>query len=156
MSTTTDEPTVREALDRMDRGWAEFRRRVHDLPGEQLGVRLGEGAWTRKQMLGHISTWHDLTVDRLSRFAESDEPNGTEEHEDVINARAAHAAEGRTTGEILMNLDDSFRRLRREVSRLSDAQLVAHDNWAVAIIAGNSFGHYADHVADLDASATRK
>ena len=156
MSTTTDQPTIREALERMDRGWSEFRRRVNELPRERLERRLGEGAWTRKQMLGHIGTWHDLTVDRLSRFAESGEPNDTEEHEDVINARAAHAAGGRTTGELLLNLDDSFRKLRREVSRLTDAQLTAHDNWAIAIIAGNSFGHYENHLADLEASAENR
>lgn len=150
------EPTTREALERMDRGWSEFRRRVHDLPAEHLGSRLGEGAWTRKQMLGHIATWHEMTADRLGRFAASGEPNAPDDHEDVINARAAHAAEGRTTGEILLNLDESFRRLRREVSRLTDAQLVAHDYFAVSIIAGNSFGHYEEHLADLDLGATRR
>jgi len=48
-----------------------------------------------------------------------------------------------------MGLDDSFRKLRREVARLTDDQLVAHDAWAATIIAGNSFGHYEEHLADL-------
>ena len=148
-------PTVREALERMDRGWSEFRRRVHDLPTDRLEQHIGDGAWTRKQMLGHIGAWHDLTVDRLMRFESSGEPNGTDEHEDVINARAAHAAGGRTSGEILMSLDDSFRKLRREVAKLTDSQLAAHDAWAAAIFAGYSFGHYEVHLPDLDRSGAR-
>jgi hypothetical protein len=150
MSTTTDAPTtVRETLARIDEGWNAFRDEVQSLPSEQLEVRLGEGAWTRKQMLAHIGTWHDLTVDRLNRFAESGEPSELTEHEDAINARAARAAEGRTTGEILLAMSDSYRRLRREVSILSDAQLAAHDAWAAAIIAGNTSEHYAEHLPDL-------
>ena len=143
--------TVQGTLARMDEGWTAFRGQVHSLRGELLEVRLGEGTWTRKQMLAHIGTWHDLTVDRLSRFAESDEPVELSEETDVINARSARAAGGRTTGEILLTIDDSYRRLRRQVGLLTDAQLLAHEGWAAAVIAANTYDHYAEHLPDLDA-----
>ena len=149
MSASTEQPAIRETLDRMDAGWSAFRDRVHGLPGEELERPLDGGAWTRKQMLAHIGTWHDLALERLTRFAESGEPSEAPEDEDVVNARTARAAAGRTVGEILMAMEDSYRRLRREVARLSDEQLAAHDDWAAAIIAGNTFGHYADHLDDL-------
>jgi len=149
MSASTDQPAVRETLDRMDAGWSSFHDRVHGLPGEQLERPLDGGAWTRKQMLAHIGTWHDLALERLTRFAESGEPSEAPEDEDVVNARTARAAAGRTVGEILLAMEDSYRRLRREVARLSDEQLAAHDDWAAAIIAGNTYGHYADHQDDL-------
>jgi len=151
MKRATDEVTVRDALARMDEGWGEFLARVQALPGEQLGERLGEGAWTRKQMLAHITTWHELTVERLAGLIASGEPPGLDEHEDVINARAARAAEGRTSGEIVQSMQDSYARLRREVTRLSDQQLVDHDGFAAAVIAGNSYGHYREHLPDLEA-----
>jgi hypothetical protein len=149
MTTETDALTVREALDRMDEGWNDFGARMHAMPNEQLEERLGDGAWTRKQMLAHIATWHDLTGDRLARFIDTGEPPGLDEDEDAINARAARGATGRTTGEIVQGVDDSYRRLHRQVSRLTDAQLVDHDGFAAAIIAGNSYGHYREHLADL-------
>jgi hypothetical protein len=133
----------------MDDDWARFRKRVQALPIERLADRLGDGAWTRKQMLGHISTWHELTFEPLRRFVASGEPSELDEDEDTINARAARAAEGRTSGEVLQTMDDTFRRLRREVSLLSDAQLAANDSWAAAVIAGNTYGHYAEHLPDL-------
>jgi len=57
------------------------------LPAAAIGVGVGAGlaprilerkrrraaeqaGMTVSQMLAHIVTWHDLTVDRLSRFAE--------------------------------------------------------------------------------------
>ena len=151
MTTGTDEQTVPETLARMDEGWTDFVGRVHALPGEQMGTRLGDGAWTRKQMLAHITTWHELTVERLSGLVASGEPPELNEEEDVINARAARAAEGRTSGEIVQSMQDSYARLRREVARLTDAQLVEHDGFAAAVIAGNSYGHYREHLPDLEA-----
>ena len=148
-------PTVAELLSRMDAGWTEFRSMMQSMPNERLEEHLGQGAWTRKQMLAHISTWHDLTIDRLGRYMDSGEPPGLDEHEDEINARAARAATGRTTGEIVQGVEDSYRRLHRQVARLTDEQLEAHEWFALSIVVGNTFGHYEQHAADLaPASAT--
>jgi hypothetical protein len=147
--TASDQPLVRNTLRRMDEAWEAFNERVRALPSEQLELSLGEGSWTRKQMLGHITTWHELTVDRLARFGESGEPVELPDDTDTINARASRAAVGRTTGEIVLGIGDSYRRLRREVTRLTDEQLAANDGWASSVIAGNTFDHYAEHLADL-------
>ena len=144
-------PTVEDTLARMDAGWAEFHGLVQSMPGERLEARIAEGQWTRKQMLGHVATWHDLTAERLARFVESGEPQALDDEADAINARAARTAQGRATGEIVLGLDDSYRRLRHAVARLIDSQLPAHDGWADAVIAGNTYEHYAEHLPDLDA-----
>jgi hypothetical protein len=151
MDVAADQPTVKEILARMDDGWTAFWRHVHALPVELLDDRLGENAWTRKQMLAHIATWHDLTGDRLGQFAETGEPVELDEDGDVINARAARGAIGRTSGEILLAVDESYRRLRREVARLTNDQLAARDSWAAVVIIENTDRHYAEHAVDLDA-----
>ena len=46
-------------------------------------------------------------------------------------------------------MEDSYRQVRRAVGRLTDAQLSAHDGWLAAMIAGNTYDHYAEHLADL-------
>ena len=149
MRSTTEGASSRTTIERMDEAWAAFHDRVHALPTEQIERHIGDGGWTRKQMLAHITAWHELTTDRLARFAESGEPELSTEDEDAFNARVARSAVGRTTGEILLAFDDSYRRLRREVARLTDEQMAAHDDWASAIVAGNTFDHYVDHLADL-------
>lgn len=143
--------TARETLVVLDEAWRQFREAVDAIPGEYLDLRLEVGGWTRKQMLAHISVWHDLTVQRLNSFMQTGQAATLSEHEDVINARAARAAEGRTAGEIMQNIDDSYRRLYRLIGRLSNDQLQVHDGWAGAVIAGNTYDHYREHRADLKA-----
>jgi hypothetical protein len=149
MDQTSGQPLVAETLARMDEGWAAFRRRVHALPSQLLEGRLGGGSWTRKQMLAHVATWHERTVEALGWLIETGELPGEPEPTDAINARSARAAVGRTTGEVLFAVDDSYRQVHRAVARLTDDQLLAHDGWATAMIAGNTYGHYEEHLADL-------
>ena len=146
---TSGQPLVAETLARMDAGWSTFRTRVHALPSQLLDQRLGQASWTRKQMLAHVGTWHDRTVEALSSLTETGRLPGEPEETDAINARAARAAVGRTNGEILFSLDDSYRHVQRAVARLTDDVLLAHDGWATAMIAGNTYGHYEEHLADL-------
>jgi hypothetical protein len=156
MHPTSDQPAIRETLARMDTGWAEFIGRVRAMRRERIEHRRDFGQWTRKQMLAHISAWHELTIERLAALAETGQPSGPEEHEDIINARAARAADGRTTGEVLLELEDSYRRLHRQVARMTDEHLATHDDWAAAVIAGNTYDHYAEHLADLEVTASER
>lgn len=148
MDQSSGQPLVAETLARMDDGWSAFRRRVHALPSQLIELRLGGGSWTRKQMLAHVATWHERTVEALAQLTTGELP-GEPDETDAINARAARAAVGRTTGEILFALDDSYRQVHRAVARLTDELLLAHDSWATAMIAGNTYGHYEEHIADL-------
>ena len=141
--------TMREMFARVEPAFQDFRAAAYRYPAEHMNDRIGEGGWTRKQMLAHITAWHERTVEAISRVAEAGDVPGEPEPTDVINARAARAAVGRTTGEVLAAMDDSYRQVRRAVSRLTAAQLSARDGWVAAMIAGNTYDHYAEHLADL-------
>ena len=149
MNLATEQPSVKQTIARVDAGWNDFIHAVQALPPQQLEEKRGEHAWTRKQMLAHLAVWHDLTTDRLGRFVESGRPVALEEDEEVVNARAARGAEGRTSGEVLLVLQESFRRLRRQIAQLTDEHLAAADAWAARTIAGNTYGHYQEHAADV-------
>lgn len=141
--------TVREMLRRVDAAWPVFRASAARFPSERMDEHLTEDGWTRKQMLAHIAVWHDLTTERLGKLILSGKPVTLTDQPDAINARAARTAIGKTAGEVLGDIDGTFNRLRRQVQRLTDKQLVAHDYWAAQIIAGNTFEHYAEHMADV-------
>jgi hypothetical protein len=149
MSTSSGQPLVAETLARMDEGWAAFQQRLQSMPRHLLEVRIEPDGWTRKQMLGHLSAWHDLTLARLTGMTDTGQPKDAPDEGDAFNARAARAAIGRTSGEVVLDLDHSYRQLRRKVSTLTDADLTAHHDWAAAVIAGNTYGHYSEHIADL-------
>jgi hypothetical protein len=145
---TTPSARSDEILARLDEAWADFRQMVAALPTELLDDAPADG-WSRKQILAHISAWHDLTSGVLAHFALHGELIETAEPDDVVNARVARAAEGRTTGEVVGALDASFRRLRRQVAHLSDDQWAADDGHALRVLAESSYDHYAEHHADF-------
>ena len=60
-------------------------------PSEHMDEHLGEG-WTRKQMLAHITAWHDLTNERLVHLLTTGEPGVLKQDTDTINARVARQA----------------------------------------------------------------
>jgi hypothetical protein len=144
--------TQTEVLARVDEAWERFRSLAAGYPPERMDQRIDKG-WSRKQMLAHIAAWHESAADRLLAFAGSGEKQTVEEDEDVINARVARVAAGRTAGEIQHAVETSLRRLRRQIEMLSDEQLAAHDGWAVGLIGSNTWEHYAEHGPDLEAPA---
>ena len=111
--------------------------------------RLGDDGWTRKQMLEHVAAWHDLTADRLVKLINSGELAPLDRDTDQFNAAVARRAIGKTSGEVLKDIDATFNRLRRQMARLTDAQLAADDWWAACVIGGNTYGHYEEHWADI-------
>ena len=50
---------------------------------------------------------------------------------------------------LLDELDTAFRSLRSELAKLNDAQIHANGDWVIAIVAGNTYGHYAEHAREL-------
>jgi len=118
-------------------------------PSERMDERLGEDAWTRKQMLEHIAAWHDLTADRLVKMINSGRPEPLDRDTDAFNATVARQAIGKTSGEVLKDMDATFNRLRRQMARLTDAQLKNDDWWAAYVIGGNTYGHYEQHFAEI-------
>ena len=141
-------PNIGEIVKRLDDGWREFNAAATAFPSERMDEHL-DGGWTRKQMLAHIAAWHDLTHERLGRMIATGESVPLTENEDTLNARVARQAVGRTAGEVLKDMELSYNRLRRQVARLTDDQLSAHDAWAAEVIAGNTYEHYKEHAADV-------
>lgn len=142
--------TMRETLNRVDQAWSAFHTAARRFPLERLNEPVGNGGWTRKQMLSHIAAWHDLTADRMVKLVNTGTlPQPDDRTADEINAFVARQAVGKTAGEILKDIDTTFNRLRRQLDRVTDAQLEAND-WEVAyVIGGNTYGHYEEHWADV-------
>ncbi|MEP7159447.1 MAG: DinB family protein [Chloroflexota bacterium] len=140
---------MRDMVRRVEGSWAAFRAAAVRFPLERMDEHLSEGGWTRKQMLAHIAAWHDLASDRLVKFFLGGQPVYLERETDAINASVARQAIGKTSGEVLKDMEMTYNRLHRQMSRLTDEQLGANDEWAAAIIAGNTFEHYDEHAADL-------
>jgi hypothetical protein len=141
--------TMRGTLAKVDESWAAFRAAAMRFPSERMDERLSEDGWTRKQMLEHIAAWHDLTADRMITLINTGAPAPLDRDTDQFNAAVARRAIGKSAGEVLGDMDATFNRLRRQMARLTDAQLQTGDWWAAYVIGGNTYGHYEEHWADI-------
>ncbi len=141
--------TMREMFARVEPAFQAFRNADYAYPAEHMNDRIGDGGWTRKQMLAHICAWHDLTTDRLIKAGLTGEPVVLDREQEQINAAAARVAIGKSVGEVLKDVEATYARLRRQMLRMTDEDLRLGDGWAAERISGNTYDHYEEHMPDL-------
>jgi len=129
-------------------GWINFRLALMSLgvAGLEAKTRVG---WTFKGMAAHCAGWEKLTVDRLRTLRETGEQSSSGLDTDEFNARLAREADSKSAAEVLKDLDDTHTKMVEEIEKLTPEQIKAYDGWALAIIAGNSYGHYGEHHTEL-------
>jgi len=125
-----------------------FRLAVMSLGLAGLDAKTSTG-WTFKDLVAHVTAWSDLTTGRLSHYRETGEMQGPGGEADDINAAVVERTKGRDARQILDELDASTDKLFAEIEKLDDTQLHANDDWAIAIVAGNTYGHFAEHHTEL-------
>lgn len=109
--------------------------------------------WTVGAMLAHIAAWHEATAYRLHRFGATGHPQPkVVEDDEAFNAQVAVETAGRHAELIRADVHASFERLRAAVLAL-DPELDPK-GWVEAVVAGNTYEHYAEHREELRA-ATR-
>jgi hypothetical protein len=128
--------------------WIPFRLAVMSLGLSGLDAMTSSG-WTYKDLVAHVATWADLTIKRLSRYRETGAVDGPDTEVDDINADVVARTRGRDARDVLTELDTSMRGLFVEIEKLDDEQIHANDDFAIAIVAGNTYGHFAEHHVEL-------
>jgi hypothetical protein len=105
--------------------------------------------WTFKDLVAHVGAWAELTRARLARFRETGDTRDPGGDADSINAAVVERTKGRDAREVLDELDASVKRLFEEITKLDGKQLHGNEGWATAIVAGNTYGHFAEHHVEL-------
>ncbi|MGH2491446.1 MAG: maleylpyruvate isomerase N-terminal domain-containing protein [Candidatus Limnocylindria bacterium] len=147
--------TAKDLASAVNAGWINFRLAIMSLSAAGLDATTPVG-WTYRAMAQHTAGWEDLTVKRLARLRESGEFASSGVDTDEFNAEMAELAKERTGREVLADLDDAHTRLVAEIEKLTPEQIHANDEWAIAVVAGNSYGHYAEHHAELFAAVPKR
>jgi hypothetical protein len=138
-----------------ERAWIPFRMAILSLGLDGLEAMTPSG-WTFKDLVAHVTAWSDLTIKRLAQYRETGEPVSSGAEADDINAEVVARTKGRDGRAILKELDASMEKLFEDITKLDEKLLHQHDDWAIAIVAGNTYGHFAEHHVELfDAVPTR-
>ncbi|HEU5287712.1 MAG TPA: maleylpyruvate isomerase N-terminal domain-containing protein [Candidatus Limnocylindria bacterium] len=135
----------------VQQGWTTFRLAVMSLGVSGL-ERTSPAGWTYKAMVAHCAGWERLTVTRLRTLREAGTFELSGVQTDEFNAKMAEDAASRDVRDVLEDLQTAHAELVAEIGKLSPQQIHANDDWAIAVVAGNSYGHYGEHHAELFAA----
>jgi hypothetical protein len=136
--------------------WTNFRLAIGSigLPGLEEKTSTG---WTYKDLAAHAAAWEDRTAARLGLFRESGSKSypGVDDT-DEFNRGVVERAHARDAGEILRELDSAHGRIIGEIGKLTPEHIHANDDWIIAIVAGNTYGHYAEHFDEVFAAVPKR
>jgi hypothetical protein len=142
----------------VDGGWRPFREAVRGIGRARMDEPTG-GGWTFRDLIAHIAGWHDLTARRLRALRSSGAFPGPGDEgtvgipafkdADEFNARlvSAHRLVGAEA--LVDELDTTFRAMRSELAQLTEEQIHANEDRVIAVVAGNTYGHYEEHATEL-------
>ncbi|HUG06055.1 MAG TPA: maleylpyruvate isomerase N-terminal domain-containing protein [Candidatus Limnocylindria bacterium] len=125
-----------------------FRLAVMSLGLGGLDAATSTG-WTYKDLVAHCVAPFDLTTDRLAHFRTTGQTRGPGTEADDINAAVVARTRGGDPRQILKEFDASMDKLVEEIKKLDAAQIHANEDWVIAIVAGNTYGHFAEHHVEL-------
>jgi len=147
--------TGKELAMAVNAGWINFRLALMSLGAPGLDATTSTG-WTYKALAQHVAGWEDNAAKRLARLRETGEFAASGVTTDAFNSEMAERANTRSGADVLADLDAAHSRLVAEVEQLTPEQIRANDGWAIAVTAGDSYGHYAEHHTELFAAVPKR
>jgi hypothetical protein len=156
------EPTNKaELLREMQSGYAAFEQLLAPLSGEQLTTPGVNGDWSIKDILVHLATWQARaahSVESLTRGEQPrhDPPIENDEEMNRFNDATFAAKRSLPLEQVWHDFRASYQRLLAAVEASSEVDLFDPQRFAWTDgsplwqnIAGNSFGHYEEHVPTI-------
>ena len=132
-----------------DRTFTDLQRAVDGLTPEEMG-RVWLGTWGVREILIHISGWHDVMIPALDRVArgEAPYPPGTYDDFDAWNARFVDEKAGVKASAVVAELDASHRRFVRAAAAVPETHFTA-GGAARDLFDGTGPAHYREHTDQI-------
>jgi hypothetical protein len=134
-----------------DLAFGELHRAIDGLTEDQMrDVWLG--TWGVREILIHISGWHEVMTPALERIAEGEPPYppGAYDDFDAWNARFVEQKRGVKVADILARLDATHREFVEAATGVPEP-LLAPGGAARDTFDGSGPGHYREHAAQIRA-----
>lgn len=151
---TSDKAGWLERIDQEREAWEEMVAAAERLGMEKPGCA---GAWSFKDVAGHLNGWRSRTVDRLETAARDESPpplpwpktadEDTDEGIEAINTWMYQRNRDRPAAEIIEETREQFQRMRSAVELMSEETLITPgrfpwlDGEPLCAILEGSFGH---------------
>jgi hypothetical protein len=135
--------------------WLVFRLGIGAIGLGGLEERTTTG-WTYKDLAAHAAAWEDRTAPRLGTLIETGEAPPGLDDADEFNAAVVERTRGRDGREVLRELDAAHERVVAQIKKLTPELIHTDHDWAIAVVAGNTYGHYAEHLDEVFAAVPKR
>ena len=141
----SDKPRL---LQEADEAFGDLRQAIDGLDDARL-TRVWLGTWGIREILIHITGWHQEMIPALARVARGEEayPAGTYDDFDNWNARFVDRTRGVKVPDVLTQLEASHRDFVRAAGAVPDQHFAV----ASGLLDGAGTGHYREHAGQIRA-----
>ena len=148
-----------ELLQFVEDGRIELVALINSIPKERLEEKGVETNWSVKDILAHMTAWETKMSNAFGEVLISDDPPDwpiTHQAVDELNAKFYEENKDKSLSQVLAEFEASYPKAVAAINALSEDDLFNPDRfywrqglplWGTA--AGNTFGHYADHVPNI-------
>ena len=132
-----------------DQAFTELRGAIEGLSDDEMR-RVWLGSWGVREILIHISGWHDEMAPALGRIGQGQAgyPAGTYDDFDAWNARFVDRKAGVKPADVVTELEASHRAFIAAAAQVPEA-LFAPGGAARDPFDGAGAGHYREHAAQI-------
>ena len=132
-----------------DQAFTELRGAIEGLSDDEMR-RVWLGSWGVREILIHISGWHEAMIPALGNIAkgEAPYPPGTYDDFDAWNARFVDRKAGVKPADVVTELEASHRAFIAAAAQVPEA-LFAPGGAARDPFDGAGAGHYREHAAQI-------
>ena len=132
-----------------DQAFTELRGAIEGLSNDEMR-RVWLGSWGVREILIHISGWHDEMTTALGRIGQGHAgyPAGTYDDFDAWNARFVDRKAGVKPADVVTELEASHRAFIAAAAQVPEA-LFAPGGAARDPYDGAGAGHYREHAAQI-------
>jgi len=136
-------------LRQAEEAFTELRQAVDGLSDEEMR-RVWLGSWGVREILIHISGWHETMIQALGNIAkgEAPYPPGTYDDYDAWNARFVERKSGVKSADVLAEVDLTHRLFVGAAAALPEPHF-APGGGARDPFDGAGAGHYREHSAQI-------
>jgi hypothetical protein len=145
-----------ELLDNIRSGRARFEAVLAPFSDDQLLAPNLHGGWSIKDLIAHIGFWEQHTAARFNALLRGVEPPDDALTLDELNARVYTQNQHKPLMEVRLEEQAAYERLLVLVDNALDDDLFNPQRFAwtegkrfAEWIENNTYGHYAEHQADL-------
>jgi len=155
----------KELLEMVTDGRSQFTSLINKIPEDRMLEKGVESDWSIKDILAHISSWEVKMSQAFSELQKSNDPPDwptTDEAVHALNADFYTANQNKSLKQVLSAYETSYEQALAVTKAMPESDLFDLDrfDWRQGrplwwMVAGNTFGHYEDHIPNSEAWLNR-